>query len=235
MKPYKLFFILFMFLAVVPVSGQGIFHYYTGLFLPKHDAPPRKDRFFIDVHYATWQNVPDGVKLKPWSHTIHISRLLDIPFGKSNFAFAFGPGITANNFHSNCRYDEIIDPENGAVYSRLVPYTNQYKYWRNKLAVTTADFSAEFRFRTKHKRRFRLYAGGRAGFIIDAHTTTNGEDGKFKTFNIRNLNRIQYGITARLGWHRLTFSAQYSFTGIFKKGQGQDMNPFTAGLTIYIF
>jgi hypothetical protein len=223
-----------MLSAGASVHAQGIFHYYTGLFLPKHDAPPRKDRFFVDVHYATFQGFPEGVKLKPWSHTIQIYRLLDVPFGHTPFSFAFGPGISARNYHFNAQYNEEILAD-GSSYSRFVPYTTGYQYRKNKLSVNVVQFAAELRVRSKGDRRFRFYAGGTVGYLFNIHTTTIGEDGKFKTYNFQNLNRLQYGVSARLGWHRIMLSASYGIAPLFKKDGGQDLKHLSAGLTVYIF
>ncbi len=231
-----------LLLCTAASEAQGLFHYYTGLFLPKYDSPRRVDRLFVDVQYATWIDVPEDVELKPWSHGLQIYRLLDIPFGKSNFGFAIGPGLSLYNFHHNAQYNEVIDPITNDVFSEFRPYSDGFEYRKNKLSVNSVELAGELRIRSKpgtvdnkKKKLWRLYLGGKAGWIFNGHSTTIGEDGKYKTYNFNNLNRLQYGVAARLGWHRIMLSANYSMNSLFLKDQGQDLRTLGAGITIYFF
>jgi hypothetical protein len=254
----KLFLVFILSAAANTVSAQergGIFSYYTGLFLPRHDAPKRLDRFFVDFHHATWQTLPQGVKTQPWSHSVSFSRLLDVPFGKSRFAFAFGPGVSIINVHNNARYLPVTDATTGNVlYSQFVPWDATQTWRRNKTASNIVYGAAELRFRTRRgrvipplqtedhpstrirtKRPFRFYAGGIAGYQFNVQHVSQGRQGKFKEYNIRHLERLQYGVTAKVGWHRLTFSGTYMLTSMFRSNQGQDLRLMTFGLTFYVF
>lgn len=213
----------------------GIFSYYTGLFLPKHDAAKRLDRFFIDVHHATWLNRPPGIQQKPWSHAIHINRLLDIPIGKSPFAFAIGPGISIINIHNNGRYSPITDTLGKVLYSQFTPWDSNQKWLRNKTFSNIVYCAGEIRFRTRHKKRFRFYTGGLVGWQFNVNQLSQGSQGKFREYNIKHLERLQYGLTAKVGWHRITFSGNYMLTGMFRTNKGQDLQMVTFGMTLYVF
>jgi hypothetical protein len=111
----------------------------------------------------------------------------------------------------------------------------------SSLDVKYVDLVTEFRFnanRLEPQDGFFLAVGGNLGIRYDAYTTIEyKEDGQTKTHIIAesfNLNRLRYGLIARIGWGR--FGAFYSHTlsNLFNN-QGPTKNnihPFSFGVSL---
>ena len=46
-------------------------------------------------------NVPSGIKIRTINQGVNVFALYNLPFGKSNFGFSFGLGLTAHNIYGN--------------------------------------------------------------------------------------------------------------------------------------
>ncbi len=232
---FRCLIIALLMIGSLSANAQGLFNYYTGLFLPNSGKPERHDRLVIDVMHANWQELPPGINVKPYSHGVQIFRLFDIPFGKSGLGMAIGPGISAYNIHFNGGYNEIVDMNSNETFSRFVPFQPTYEYRKHKLSLNFVDLGFEFRFRTKGDRRFRFYPGFKGGWLFNIHIATVDTEGKYKGYNFSNLNRIRYGATLRIGWHRFMFTGYYALNGLFQENKGQDLRMWSAGMSLFLF
>lgn len=234
----RLLIIIFVALASKWSIGQGIFHYYTGLILPKKEAPVHTDRLIMDFYYNTWQELPQGIQVKPYSIGFNVSRIYDIPFGHSWAGIGIGWGFSSHNIHHNGEFVGIVDPNTGAQYTDLQPLPDNYEYSKNKISLNYVDVPFEFRLRTKGKegkKRFRFYPGFRIGYRINIHTATIDNEGKFKTYNFPNAQPLQYGATLRTGIGIWNLYGYYSLTKVFQDGKGVDLQPFHLGISITVF
>ena len=245
--------IIALFLFPVAGIGQGIFHYYTGLILPDKNDPERMDRWVFDITYNNWLTLPDGIKVKPYSIGWNVARYYDFPINKSAFGVAFGYGYSMHNVHHNGEFIDVVDPTSGDTYTSLVPLDPNYKYWRNKIVFNYVEAPFELRIRTKKRRKkardesgnkvetgevggqFRFYPGFKVGWLFNVHTTVRDTEGKYKEYNFHNANRLRYGATLRIGYGRINIFGFYSLTNAFKDGQGDELQPFSVGLSILTF
>lgn len=199
------------------------------------------DRLSMDFTYDLALNMPDSVKTKGFSRGFNIYFMYDIVLGKSRFSLAPGFGLGTNNyFHNN-----TIASDSTGTYFNPIPSGIDVK--KNKLALTFLDIPVEFRFRSKpdaKENSWKLAVGFKAGLLIhnkwkykgeevrEGPTFEDGEEVKFKEFNIDNLNRFRYGITARAGYGVWNVFAFYGLSDLFEDGRGPRMTPLSIGVSI---
>lgn len=88
----------------------------------------------------------------------------------------------------------------------------------------------------KPETSFRFAIGGSAGYLVGAHTkrVLNNDD-KIKEKDDFNLNKIRYGITARIGVGNVNFFATYSLSNMFRDGVEPVVTPVSVGLSLIGF
>lgn len=209
----------------------------------------RADFVSLQFIYDIWQGVEHDVipDWRQFGFSLHL--LNDIPLGTTNFAFAFGSGLSTHNFHSNAfvAYDSsdrihyLPIPEQVFNFSDSTLKKIQYK--NNKHNFVYYDALAELRFRTKSSRTFKFYAGFLLGILIHEHTKYVGDDYlsltdytiKYKEYKHRNLTFYRYGPYVKIGISRFTLFGFYSLTSIYKKDKGPEMTPISAGISVFLF
>ena len=131
--------------------------------------------------------------------------------------------------------------------SVLVPKMNEVKFFneesisykKNKLYSSYLNLPVTLRFETnpkEPKRSFNLAIGGYAGYLLHAHTKTvkPGKDTN-KIHDDFNLNKLHYGVTARIGYSWFDLYVTYSLTPLFKSGTAPDLTPVSAGIALVGF
>lgn len=217
------------------VFGQFNFaEMYQGWFPRKDSAPPVMHRLTVDLLFDRWLDDPAGISLEPYSIGVNVCRMIDIPFTKS-FGIGIGPGFSSQNFHHNGQFVTTQDSL-GNNFTILEPFPTSYFYKRNKISLNFVEVPFELRFRSASKPRFSFYPGFKFGYLFNAHTKTIDNTGKYKNYNVPNLNPFRYGISLRLGWgNAFHIYAFYQLSGMFEENKGTVVNPFSIGFTFYIF
>lgn len=109
-------------------------------------------------------------------------------------------------------------------------------YRKNKLNVTYLQAPLMLRFETKpgsNHKNFRFAFGGYYGIRIGSFTKTKTESGdKQVTRDDFNLNKMRYGVTARIGYGGIEFFANYNLSPLFREDQGPEVSPLTLGVGI---
>ena len=192
----------------------------------------------FDVYNDFWISVPDSIDNRFFNQGASFSVFYISRVAKSNFSFALGAGLASHNFYSNGIFDTITK-DNG-----LRPFEAVYRgkpYKKNKISLTFLDIPMELRFHAKNK--IRAAVGFKFGFLMDSHTKYRGydylfgstEELKVKFHEVRNVEKIRYGFTARFGWKFINLTGFYSLTGLFKKGHGSEMYPVSVGISLMPF
>jgi len=212
------------------------------------------DRVVVNVFSDIWMNAPtDSMKIKKINRGADVYLMKEFRFGKSNFGFAIGIGIGSNNLYSNANpiknytLDSLTGKKNydGVTVFKKLPTKSSdslqdINYKNNKFTTVFLDIPIEFRYRLKNN-AFKVYLGGKFGFLLSDHTKYNGDDysqlsptGSIRTkqYKIANVESIRYGLTARIGWKWIQVYGYYSLSKLFKKDKGPDMYPISVGLTI---
>ncbi len=219
--------------------------------------PPRMhptDRFMVTLFSDIWQDSPETMDLKTIQRGISIEAMQDMPLGRSSFSVAAGLGFTSHNLFSDNLY--LYNPQEEKHDFYPIPLD----YDKNKISLNYIDVPVQFRFRSRDlERTFRLYAGVRAGYLVNAHTKYEGkayfsEPGgiqfnpdtpldmdatqrttKFKEHKLENISDYRISLTAMAGYGRVNVHFFYPLTNLFEDNSAEDMRPISLGLTFILF
>lgn len=216
----------FLFLMNLALSAQEDTDPEANFKEPKNLG--KSDRFVFDLFSDVWLNAPDSAKFNGFQRGVNISSFTDIPFGKSNFSLGIGIGVNCTNvFHGS----DIFKDSTGFSYFK--PKSGEFK--SNKLALTYLNTPIEFRFRSKSDNIFRCAIGGRFGYLINNHNKFVAEGIKTKSYNISDINKLQYGLTLRVGYKFLNFYAYYGLSNLFKENKGEELSQLSFGISVIPF
>ncbi|MBC7861437.1 MAG: outer membrane beta-barrel protein [Bacteroidia bacterium] len=184
----------------------------------------------IEVTHCGWLNMPNGVKNDLTSRGANFYLYFDHPFGKSNFSFAWGGGISSHNISGNSNVVYVIDSlgnETTVFEQRLLPYR------KNVIGAKILEVPLEIRFRTRRDRSFKISLGIKGGFTVQNFRKIFDVDGKRKYYDIHNYNPWRYGITFRIGYEQIYLCGFYSLSQVIQKDKGsQGIIPYSIGIGI---
>jgi hypothetical protein len=193
-----------------------------------------KDRILIGAGFANWLNIPSGINVKfAGSRGFDGAVLYDQPLGTSPISLAIGLGFSAQNVSTNAQF--VKDSITG-VTSLIA--LNDTTYIRNKLSTSYINVPFELRFRSKPDkayRRWNVAAGFKFGLLVQSHFKYEDKTGKTKTYNIDNLNLLNYGPTFRIGYGQVSLYGYYALTSLFENKKGPWISPFNFGVVIAPF
>src|ERR1039457_7265220 len=92
-----------------------------------------------------WINMPSDVKSRLINQGFTIMSTYNVPFGKSNFSFAIGLGLTIHNMYGNFYVNSRTDTTD----FKKIPDIISYK--KSKMTLTYLEIPVEFRFKSKSK------------------------------------------------------------------------------------
>ncbi len=194
------------------------------------------ERFLLDLFTDVWQNEPANMDMNTINRGVGIYILHDFVLGTSNFSVATGLGFASHNLYSDHYY--IYDPDTDTYNFEPI----EADYDKNKISLNYLDVPVELRFRTRTlPHTFRIHAGIKGGYLINAHTKFVGEDEvfghdiKFKEHRLEQIEKFRFGITGRIGYGRVTLNAYMPLTDVFSGNNAEEMNPFSVGLTFILF
>lgn len=201
----------------------------------KKNINKAKDRLVLDFTYDMALNLPDSIKMKGFSRGFNIYFTYDIVLGKSRFSVAPGLGIGTNNYFHNY---SISSDSLGTYFNKI---GDDIDVKKTKLALTYVDIPVELRFRSVPNKKgtsWKLAAGFKAGMMIQnkwkykgEDFSNNGQDIKFKTYNIENVNKFRYGVMMRGGYGIWNVFAYYSLSDVFND-KGPRLTPLSIGISI---
>lgn len=209
---------------------------YEGIFPPKRDdGPKRRDRYFIDIFHPKFLQTPTGIKQQWYSWGINFCRMFDVPINKkSTVGFAWGVNFSSEHIYINGKITGNINLQGEARFS-FTPFEPSYKYKLHKHVFNYIELPLQLRFRTNQKTNFYFYPGVKAGYMLDHHNKTIDNDGKYKFYSFKGLNRLRYGATLHIGIDRIGFFAYYPLSSIFIKEKGDESGLFCIGISLNAF
>ena len=193
----------------------------------------------FDLFNDFYVDVPDSIDNKFFNLGVNLDLLYDFQIAESNFSFAIGVGLGSHNFYSNAFVVE--DSMNVSAFYPIKSLHPRTSYKRNKVSYTYFDVPLEFRLRTT--KGFRAAVGFKVGFLIDNHSKYRGDDYAFgtndkihmKLKDVPNIEKLRYGITARVGWKYVNLMGFYSLTDLFTKDKGPETYPISVGISLMPF
>lgn len=198
---------------------------------------PSRDFAMLQLTYNTLLDKPDSIKLKGFSRGINFYLCYDFPIAKSNFSFAVGAGVSAQNYYFNKQ--QVVSNDTGSAATVRFNDTTGFK--RSKMAVLYVQAPFEFRFygnKVNRNKGFKAAIGLQVGTLTGAHVKNNytiaGTNTKAndKTGTKRFLSPWNFAATARLGWGNFSLYGSYNLTPIYKEFQGPQMTPLAFGVCL---
>lgn len=216
---------------------------FAGIIYAQDSEPVKKlkksDRTSIEIYNDIWFDTPGHIDFKGFQPGFRYNSFKDHPIGTSNFSFAYGAGFSFSNIHSNGLVSH--DSTGNTIFTKLPEKigTNDLKYSTNKLTLGYIETPLEIRFRTKSRNPFKIYGGFKLAYMVQHYTKYVGDDFiegstydiKYKEYKQRNMNKLQYGPTFRIGYKSFLLSAQYNMNPIFKTDKGPQMYPISIGIS----
>lgn len=215
----------------------------------KKRKPPKKEMVLVNLNFDHWLFTPSTVTPK-WfaSRGVDVAVLYDYVIAKSNFSVAGGVGFNSHNIHMEGFPIEYQTTE-GHSYTHLDPrFFEGQKITVNKISTNFIDIPVEVRFRSNpHKNGKRIAAsiGFKLGWLVQSHTKTKVDEDYFfqgvnfgekvKTYDVPNLTKFRYGLTARIGYANFYLNFFYSLTPLFTEGRGTQAVPISIGIGVSPF
>lgn len=215
----------------------------------KKRKPPKKEMILVNLNFDHWLFTPSTVEPK-WfaSRGVDVALLYDYVLAKSNFSIAGGVGFNSHNIHMESFPTELQTSE-GRSYTHLDPrFFDGQKITVNKISTNFVDIPFEVRFRSnphKNGKRIAASVGFKLGWLVQSHTKTKVDDDYFfqgvnfgrkvKTYDIPNISKFRYGVTARVGYANFYLNFFYSLTPFFVEGRGTEAVPISIGIGVSPF
>lgn len=226
MKKIILIAICFMTLGTL-VSAQN-----SDLFIDKIASG-------IDIFNDLVMDAPANVEFRGFNPGVNVYVMHTFPIGKSNFAFAAGLGLGMHNLYSN----SLLQDTSGVSFLSKIPAKTpggkDIDYKKSKISLTYVDVPLELRFKTASG--FRVSAGFKVGYLINAHTKYKGDDlddgskTKIKVSRLPNLQTWRFGPSFQIGYKWVNLMGFYSISTIFQENQGPAIYPVSLGLSLRPF
>lgn len=196
------------------------------------------EQIVLDINWLSWLNYPSEINLKPTSSEFGLLYLHPLLGKKNHFSMAAGLGLSTQNI----KYDAYVS---NSVYDEptFMLFDDSISFKTNKLTTVFVDIPIEFRLRTKnnvHKKNFKLSFGGRIGYLLksyhkyagDEYRFSTGTTTKFKEYNIPYLNKLHYGVFAKVFYGKFGINANYSLSNLFEKKFTPEIIPFSIGISM---
>ena len=189
------------------------------------------------------------------SRTVNVYYQYSMRFGRSKFSLNPGIGLSLERwkFVNGATLMDTVEldsyPDGPASFDQVEQYNllspqRIYPSLADKsmLVANYIEIPIDFRFDTKPEdiaRSFNVALGGRIGYLYDSFRKVKFEDKgetiKDKYKSPLGLNRLRYGIYARIGFGGFTLFSFYNLSNMFEKGKGPlgaDFNTITYGISV---
>ncbi len=188
----------------------------------------------VGLHTDIWMNTPSDMDVYVINRGVNLLATYNMPFGKSDFSFAIGLGVSIHNLFWNYRFEGSRDS------MQFVKIEDTLSYKRSKLVLPYIELPVEFRF---NKKNFAAGIGFKVGYMVNGRSKYVGDDYLYQTDNklivafknIRNIEKFAYGPTVRFGYKWIHVTGYYSLGSIFQKGKGPDIYPISVGIMVMPF
>ncbi|MBL7876004.1 MAG: outer membrane beta-barrel protein [Cyclobacteriaceae bacterium] len=240
--------VLFVFSATF-VFGQ----YET---IKKTARPSIPGSFMIDLGVNQAIKAPSTWDQGWWgSRTVNFYYQYSMRFGRSKFSLNPGIGLSLERwkFVNGATLIDTVELDSYPGGPPALEQVEQYNLLspariypsladKSMLVANYVEIPIDIRFDTKPEdisRSFNVALGGRIGYLYDSFRKVKFEDKgetiKDKYKSPLGLNRLRYGIYARIGLGSFSLFSFYNLSNMFEKGKGPlgaDFNTMTYGISI---
>jgi hypothetical protein len=193
------------------------------------------DQLYIGITYNTLYDLPDGIDQNGFSNGIFLGYMKDLPINQQrNIGFGIGLGYGRNTYFQDLKIEE----ENG-----VITFEEVRGFDRNKFSLHTLEVPIEIRWRTSTATKYkfwRVYTGMKLGYVFASNAKLK-KGGTIKVRGIKEINKLQYGLTLGAGYGTWNLNVYYGLNDLFSSSvlingtttfvKGRD---FRMGLIFYI-
>lgn len=175
-----------------------------------------EDQLYIGITYNTLHSLPrgQGIQQNGFSNGIFLGFIKDLPINEQrNFGFGFGLGYGRNTYFQNIK---IANENNTTVYDVVSGFK------RNKFSLHSLELPIEIRWRTSTINEFkfwRIYSGLKLAYVFASNSKLKKDNTTTKKFGIREIEKLQYGLTFAAGYGTWNLNIYYGLSKIFSEAQ----------------
>lgn len=185
-------------------------------FVQRPDLP---GKLMLDYGYNFVQNNPSEFGTKPiQSKSVGLHYVREF-FPVNNVSVSIGAGFGFEKLAF--LNDKILTYETIGDNRELRFVNSVFNTKKSKIAMTYVQIPVDIRFYPGGEgqgSRFFVGAGGYIGYLIDAHNKINYNSKNVKTEKQKGdfgLNKLRYGVTAKLGFDSIHLIAKYDLSELF--------------------
>ncbi len=202
------------------------------------DQQYREDQFYIGLTFNFLSEMPKGMSQTGFSGGAHLGFIRDFPLNRPrNFGLGLGLGWSINSYRSNLLISK--DEKGGTLFQVLDGASYDFKF--SRFSTQLIEVPLEIRWRTSSAddyRFWRIYAGLRLGYMYRFQSNFRQAGKHIKLTDVKELNRMRYGLTFTFGYNTFNFTVYYSLNPFFN-GESIDQEPvdletIKLGLMFYI-
>ncbi len=157
---------------------------------------------------------------------------------KKYIQLSTGVGLQFNNL--KFEYNTRLNADSAFTWG-TIDSSNTFNYRKNRFKQTylTVPLLLNFNSSKSLKNNVHFTAGVVGKYLLNSKTkiilTRVSDEYTFRRKDSYNLNPFQVDAYASIGYRNFTIYAQYALTEMFKKGQGAQLYPFSAGIRLVSF
>jgi hypothetical protein len=204
--------------------------------------------FVVEFGFNRDYTGPSNFSLDFWgSRTVNVYYQYDLRIAKSKFSLVPGLGLSMERL--NFKKGRTFQYNSAGALELVLPATYGLDIRKSQLVTNYVDLPVEFRYTSKPDdpaRAFKAGVGGRIGYMYDSFTKlkykSEGETLQLKDKRDWNLNKLRYGVFAKVNFGNFGLFGYYNMTNLFESGKGpyipnetEDFPTFTAGISLSSF
>ena len=153
-----------------------------------------------------------------------------LPLAKKKLGLEYGLTLSWNDYKFDNDFEILTDQETFMT----IPVDKKLK--KNKLKTTHLEVPLMLTLVPGKRQSYFISAGVYGGLLIGSKQKIKFEDGGTRKIKDDfNLNKVRYGIEARLGLGAVSFYGRYSLQPLFQDGTGPELYPLNFGITVLGF
>ncbi len=207
--------------------------------------------FTLELGLNRGLSAPDEFSLGLWgSRTINVYYQYELRILKSRFSLVPGIGLSLERYKFKNGYTLNYSGNSTDLVIMLSTVQSAIPGLKKSQLITNyIDVPVEIRYSTNPEdpaRSFKASIGGRIGYMYDAFSKVkykeNGEVKKIKDKQNFNVNQLRYGVFAKIGVGNFSIFSYYNITplfeedkGLYEKGESNNFNTFTVGISLSSF
>ena len=193
-----------------------------------------EDQLYVGLSYILMDKLPDTISSNGFSNSLVFGFIKDIPLNeRRNLALGVGLGYGRHTYYQNLKISMVGNSTQFDVAD---------KFKSNKFSMHAIELPIEFRWRTSTTERYkfyRIYFGGKVSYAFVTNSKFRGIKNTIKVNGIKEMNKLQYGLSLSMGYGTLNVNVYYGLSDLFSDAKLLGTTPITmrdfrVGLVFYI-